>query len=122
MAYKASIDNLPRDVEHDLSNGFVLTDIDDRFQRCKKLNETTFIYRSGTDDQGFLCALSLDERESIEYVISEDVDISSLSEQEVEEAVSSYYGSVEELENEHEDSANMIIAECYFEQEIDHLR
>jgi hypothetical protein len=122
MAYKASIDNLPRDVEHDLSNGFVLTDIDDRFQRCKKLNETTFTYRSGTDDQGFLCALSLDERESIEYVISEDVDISSLSEQEVEEAVSSYYGSVEELENEYEDSANMIIAECYFEQEIDHLR
>jgi hypothetical protein len=123
MPFTADINNLPSDIQEDINNGFILTDIDDRYQRCQKVGETTFLYRSGTADQNFLCELTLDEREKIENIVEESINVSELSNDNISEALSGYYDSEEALVEEcGRESANMLIAECYFESEIDYLR
>lgn len=123
MPFQADINNLPKDVQADIDNGFLITDVDDRYQRAKQVNPTTWLYRSGTDDQNFLCRLTVDERESIETPISAEIDVNSLSKDEVDEAICGYYESVEAMHNEFAaDEVTMLIAECHFESEIDYLR
>lgn len=87
---------IPKHVNDDLANGFIMTDIDDGFQRMKQVNETTFTYR---------CELNGDTFE-------ETIDVDTIDK---EEAISGYYGSVGEVVAEYGESANMIIAECEFE-------
>jgi hypothetical protein len=122
MSFTPNADNLPADVKTDLNNGFIMTDIDDRYQRCQKVNDTTFLYRSGTEDQDFLSRLTLDEREKIENTVEENIDISDLSDSDIMEALSGYYDSEDTLVEEcGRERANMLIAECYFEHAIDYL-
>jgi hypothetical protein len=88
---------LPENVEQDIVAGFVMTDIDDGFQRCKKLSKTVFQYR---------CEVNGETHE--ETVDVDDVD--------TEEAISGYYDSIDDLIEENGVAdANMLIAECYFE-------
>jgi hypothetical protein len=114
------IDNLPKDVQSDLDQGFVLTDIDDAYQRCKVLSDTQFEMRSGTDDVAFLCSVEPDFRAKVECLVEEVVDIDTID---AEDAVSGFYDSVVEIYDQCDMlSANMIIAECYFETHIDSHR
>jgi hypothetical protein len=98
---------LPSDVQTDLENGFIVTDIDDLFQRCKTLSPTSFHYKSGTEKDN--------------NVDDEVINVANLSDQEKEDAISAYYGTIAELSEKmdgHEESINMIVAECYFETEF----
>lgn len=98
---------LPLDVQSDLDNGFIITDPDDFNQRCKKLSPTAFHYKSGTRADNDL--------------ESEIIDVNELSTQDKDDAVSAYYGTMEDLSKEMDgdsDSINMIVAECYFETEF----
>lgn len=123
MPFQPSTNNLPRDVQEDISSGFVLTDVDDRYQRANQINESTWTYRSGTDDQHFLSQLTLAERQPIETVISEDIDINQLSDDEIDDAIQGYYDSLDAMKSEfNPDEVTMLIAECYFESEIDDIR
>jgi len=123
MSFSASMDNLPRDVQDDLNNGFILTDIDDRYQRCIKRDERSWEYRSGTEDQNFLSQLSLDDREGIEQCISETINVDEFSECKIEDAISGYYEDFSSLIDEcGDEGAYMLVAECYFENEVDFLR
>lgn len=87
---------IPTNVTDDLENGFIMTDEDDGFQRCKKISETVFEYR---------CELDGDTFELI-------IDVDSINH---ESAISGYYDSIDDVHSEYGDDANMIIAECYFE-------
>lgn len=103
----ADWDNLPKEVELDMNNGFIMTDIDDRFQRCKKISDTTFLYRAGLSSEN-----DLDE---------EEIDVSLFSDEEKNNFVSGYYDSLSKLEEECDgciESVNMLVAECYFETEV----
>ncbi len=123
MSYTVSLDKLPKDVQHDLDNGFVLSDIDDRFQRYLKINDHTFNYRSGTNDQDFLCTLEISDREKLEEVISQEIDVESLSDGEIQDAISGYYESTDAMFDEFDaETTYLLIAECYFESEVDHIR
>lgn len=101
------INNLPKEVQQDIDNGFIITDIDDNYQRCKELSSTLFHYRSGQDEDSNL--------------VDETIDVSTLSDKEKADAIDGYYDSmdalVEEMDSD-ESSVNMIIAECYFETEF----
>ncbi|MGO3345938.1 MAG: hypothetical protein ACTIM4_11875 [Marinomonas sp.] len=90
------MNKLPQNVQNDVDNEFIMTDVDDGFQRCRIISDTVFEYR---------CEASGQE-------IREIIDIDDIDQ---EEAVSGYYGSVEEVRKEYGKSANMIIAECAFE-------
>jgi hypothetical protein len=113
---------LPLDVTADLANGFVMTDIDDRFQRCLIISDNEFEYRSGTDDQTFLCGLSMERRGFLEHVVAEVIDLSELEDHTIEDIANGYSGKYEDFEPEcYEDSVtlNMRMAERYFEMECD---
>ena len=97
----------PEDIKTDLNNGFIITDVDDNYQRCKVINSHTFNYKQGT--------------EAINDLVNEVINVNSLTNKEKEEAVSGYYGSLESLREEvrgNEIDFNMLIAECYFETEL----
>lgn len=103
----AKVSNHPKEVTVDLNSGFIITDIDDNYQRCKVINKHTFNYKKGTEATGDL--------------VNEVIDVNSLTNEEKEEAVSGYYGSLESLREEvrgNEIDFNMLIAECYFETEL----
>jgi hypothetical protein len=88
---------LPEHVKQDLAAGFIMTDEDDGFQRCKKLSDTVFIYRCDVNGK----------------VHEEEIDINEID---ADEAIEGYYDSMEELvEDNGQESANMLIAEFYFE-------
>jgi hypothetical protein len=89
--------NIPQHIQEDLASGFEMTDIDDGFQRCKKVSDTVFVYRCDVDGD----------------VYEEEIDVEKIN---AEEAIDGYYDSVESLvaENGVAD-ANMLIAECQFE-------
>ena len=99
------IDNdIPQDVKNDLNSGFILTDPDNGYQRCKPMGSSVFHYKSGTEADN-------DE-------VSATINVSELTEAQKEYAVENYYGSLQSLHDEMDDeleSINMIIAECYFE-------
>ncbi len=88
---------IPDNVTKDLEKGFIMTDIDDGYQRCKKVNETTFIYRCEIDG----------------YTLEEMIDVESINKK---DAISGFYDSVQDVIDTYGDSANMIIAECAFEK------
>ena len=88
---------IPSHVEQDLANGFIMTDEDDGFQRCKKLSDTCFLYRCDVNGE----------------VYEDEIDVTEIDQ---EDAISGYYDSVESLVEEHgQADANMLIAECHFE-------
>jgi hypothetical protein len=87
---------IPEHVEKDLNDGFEMTDIDDGFQRCKTLSETTFLFRCDVNDE----------------VFEETIDTDKINQ---EGAISGYYDSVDDVHDQYAESALMIIAECYFE-------
>lgn len=87
---------LPENVSKDLGSGFVMTDIDDGFQRVKKISDTEFVYRCEIDGDTF------EERINVDDIDHED-------------AISGYYNSIKDVVEEYGDDANMIIAECSFE-------
>jgi hypothetical protein len=90
-------ENLSEHIEQDLVNGFIITDQDDGFQRCKKLSSTVFLYRCDVNNE----------------VHEEEIDIKQID---VDEAIDGYYNSVEDMIKENGQSgANMLIAECHFE-------
>lgn len=89
-------DCYPMNVQQDINEGWQITDIDDGYQRVKKLSETVFHYRC-----------ELDGSTHAEIIDIEEID--------QEDAVSGFYDSVEEVNELYGDSANMIIAECQFE-------
>ncbi len=89
-------DNLPAHVEQDLNSGFTMTDVDDGYQRCKKLSNTTFLFRCDVNGE----------------VYEEEIDTDDIDH---EKAINGYYDSVSEVHATYEDSALMIIAECHFE-------
>ena len=87
----------PAHVTDDLNNGFFMTDIDDGYQRCKKLSDTVYLFRCDVDGE----------------VHEEQIDVTKINH---EEAICGYYDSVAELVEEMgQTTANMIIAECHFE-------
>lgn len=97
---------VPQEVAIDIDNGFIITDIDDNFQRYKMVNESTFIYRIGQASENDLVEMA--------------IDVDTLSEDEVEDALRPYYGSLVYLKEDMQDvqdtsELNMIIAECHFE-------
>lgn len=88
---------VPNHVEEDLVAGFIMTDENDGYQRCKKLSETEFLYRCDVNDE----------------VHEEEINVELID---VNEAISGYYNSIEELVKENgQVNANMLIAECHFE-------
>lgn len=96
--------SIPSDVQRDLDSGFVITDPDSHYQRCKVLGESAFQYRSGSSECGFL--------------IDETIDVSTLCDGDKEEVIEPFYGSLEQLHDECDGDVatiNMMIAECYFE-------
>ena len=93
---KMNDQNLPSHVMADLNAGFVMTDLDDGFQRCLKSSETVFIYRCDVNDE----------------VHEETIDTDKIDH---DEAICGFYDSVDEVRELYGDSALMIIAECYFE-------
>jgi hypothetical protein len=99
--------NLPNEVQQDLDNGFVMTDIDDNYQRCRKISDTVFLYRAGTNSNN-----DLEE---------EEINVELFSESEKESFISGYYDNLKSLSESCENcqaSINMLVAECYFETEI----
>ena len=92
-------------VERDRAQGFVVTDPDDGWQRCKQISEDTFHFRA--------CYLVPVERDVV--TVDEFV---CLSEIDQEDAVLGYYGSVQEVMEQCGAAADQIIAECYFEKEF----
>lgn len=97
------MNKLPRNVQLDLDSGFIMTDVDDGFQRCRIISDTVFEYRCEVHGQ-----------EAVEII-----DVANIDQ---EEAVSGYYGSVEEVREEYGKSANMIIAECAFEHGLNEFK
>tara|TARA_B100000749_G_scaffold246710_1_gene209762 strand:+ start:1341 stop:1649 length:309 start_codon:yes stop_codon:yes gene_type:complete len=88
---------IPPHVQKDLDSGFIMTDEDDGFQRCKKLSDTCFLYRCDVNGE----------------VYEDTIDVTKLDQK---EAISGYYDSVESLIEENgQADANMLIAECHFE-------
>lgn len=89
--------SLPKHIEDDLVAGFILTDEDDGYQRCKKLSKTTYLYRCEVNGETY----------------EEEVDVTKINQ---EEAIDGYYDSIEAVIEEYGSlNSNMIIAECYFE-------
>lgn len=89
--------NLPNHIEEDLVAGFKLTDVDDGYQRCKKISPTTYLYRCDVNGE----------------VYEEEINVDNIDKK---EAIQGYYDSLEDLIETHGNNcANMIIAECYFE-------
>ena len=102
-----SWDTLPLEVQTDMDNGFVMTDIDDRYQRCKVISDTVFLYRAGTDTEN-----DLDE---------EEINVADFTDEEKESFINGYYDDMQalsELCEGNTKSINMLVAECYFETEI----
>jgi predicted transcriptional regulator len=93
----ASIDaSYPENVKEDLMSGFIMTDEDDGFQRCKKLSDS--IYHYCCDNDGF--------------VVSEVINVDEIDKA---DAISGFYDSVQAVHEIYGEHANMIFAECYFE-------
>lgn len=90
--------HIPEHIALDLQNGFVMTDVDDGFQRVKVVNDTTFIYRSELSGDTFELTIDVDD-------IDKDM------------AISGYYDSVKQVSEHYGEDANMIIAECFYEHE-----
>ena len=84
------------ELQDDLDNGFFITDPDDGYQRCKKLSDTTFHYKAYQTFDDIICIDDINQ----------------------EEAIQGYYGSLAEVHRIYGSSANMIIAECYFENSV----
>jgi hypothetical protein len=86
---------------------WVCTDLDNE-QYGRQLSENRFEFKE--KNRGLL---DYDEDEIIHF----GVDLSNYSEKEIQEVVSSYYNSLDELKAIYGDDSNWIIAECIFEQE-----
>lgn len=93
------MNNFPKNVQNDLSSGFILTDQDDGFQRCKPLSETVFQYRCNYDGELF----------------DETIDVDTIDK---DQTISGFYNSVEAVVEEFGKNANMILAECEFEHRV----
>ena len=91
--------NYPANVKLDLNSGFRITDEDDGFQRCKKVSDTVYQYRCDYDGETF----------------DEIIDTNAIDK---EEAITGFYGSVEAVNEEFGEDANMIFAECEFEHNV----
>ncbi|MFV8385222.1 hypothetical protein ACNO5E_14130 [Vibrio parahaemolyticus] len=91
--------NLPEHVQRDLNAGYQMTDIDDGFQRCLEVSSTVFEYKCERNGETFEMR----------------VDVSEIDK---DEAVSGFYTDEQEVIAEYGSESNMIIAECYFENNI----
>jgi hypothetical protein len=87
---------LPQNVKVDVDNGFFVTDADDGWQRCKRISDTVFVFKCDVNG----------------LTVEEEIDIDNIDK---EDAISGFYDSVSEVEDIYGDDANMIIAECEFE-------
>ena len=90
-----------------MKTDWVCTDLDNE-QYGRQLSETKFEFKE--KNRGLL---DYDEDEFIHF----GVDLSDYSEKEIEEAISGYYSSLDELKAIYIKDSNSIIAECIFEQE-----
>ncbi|MGR5347451.1 hypothetical protein [Vibrio mediterranei] len=90
---------LPHNVQQDLDSGFIMTDEDDGFQRCKRISETAFIYKCNTTSG----------------IVESKIDTTEIN---ASEAINGYYSNLEEVSELYGDDANMIIAECHFESNL----
>jgi len=88
--------NTKDELKKDLNSGYVLTDIDNGNQRALFLSKNVFIYKEEING------------ETHEMVI----DTSKIN---CDEAVMGFYKNESEVREEYGEAANMIIAECYFE-------
>jgi hypothetical protein len=86
---------------------WVCTDLDNE-QYGRQLSETRFEFKE--KNRGLI---DYDEDEFIEF----GVDLSDYSDEEIEEAIYSYYISLDELKAIYGEDSNWVIAECIFEQE-----
>jgi hypothetical protein len=88
--------SFPDVVKRDVDAGFIISDPDDGWQRYKKLNETTFVFK---------CEVNGATHE--EEINVDDIDHKN--------AIDGYYDSVNDVIEQYGDDANLIIAECEFE-------
>jgi len=86
----------PPHVQDDLDSGFKMTDEDDGFQRVKRLDDWSYIYRCELEGNTF----------------EQTIDVREIDQ---EAAIDGYYKSVIDVIEQYTKDANMIIAECEFE-------
>jgi hypothetical protein len=95
-------DDIPPHVQKDIDSGYVITDLDDGWQRMKQLSSSTFQYRCELDGK----------------TVEEIIDVDQMETTEHEEALEGFYGSVNQVKEIYGKDANQIIAECHFEYHL----
>ena len=80
-----------------IDDGWICTDASSG-QFCRKINDTTFEYKSQN--------------------AHETIDLNDYTDEEKRSYISSYYDSMEDLFDLYGSDSNMIVAECIFEEEF----